>query len=228
MAKTITWISLILISFGSCQENSNSDKSGIDPYQEEDPINFDETSEIYSGFSTDSVYDCNLKINSDSSVFFIINRKQAWLYSEYLGVITHVKDTIYNLDLEENYGQYLCKAWYDDTIHIQRNPDKFPELDSAIVWFENGDTMKNKLVHGDFISYPIPKDSFNRIQNIFIETNHINPISEKPLIIGVPSRSSTDFSKGRKLEFEISLSGNVVSNIDPSALITGEFVMEKL
>jgi len=182
---------------------------------------------IYSGQSLDSVYNCQLLVNPDSSVIFIYEWNTLWVYGEHHGAISWLHDSTYSMGLEQNYAQYIRKYWYKDSFQIWRNKEDFPELDSAEIWFESGQKLNPSYAESGIISCPIPIDSNERVQNININPHHLNPITQEPIIIGVPSRSIAEFGRGRKVEIEIIISGNTIKSTNQKPTQTGHFVLKK-
>ncbi|MCG8574700.1 MAG: hypothetical protein MI810_07435 [Flavobacteriales bacterium] len=217
------FITLALVSCKNETADSIPTSKSDSEIPEQDSLDSSSKPTLYTGQSSDSIYSCDLLIEGDSSVIFVVSQREAWIYTEYRGEMTHLKDSIYKLDLELDYGHYICRAWRHDSLQLLRNPNQFPELDSAEVWYKNGTVLNQKVISDDYISYPIPIDSFYRKQSIYVDPHHQNPITNEALILGIPSMSSSEFIRGEKLNFELFLSKDKLYPVDEKVLQFGNF-----
>ncbi len=180
-------------------------------------------------------YNILLRINGDSTVNFIYDRDENAVYAEHTGTIKKLNDTLFHISVNLTFGQYSMKSPFDDTLVIQTDTTLLRELDKITLIYSNG--LMKILRSYDIswfqyvsINFPIDKNLFNDkkgTNHIVIHIDRKNPVTAKQLKFKIPFGSSTSFTTGQKVEFDITITHNKIKTSGSPPGQTGNFILTK-
>lgn len=193
--------------------------------------------QTFVGTSTDKMkaYNCNLRINKDSSVNFIYSSHDNTTYGEHIGTIRKVKDTLYSISTTMTIGQFSMKSFHQDTIYIQLDSKIARQLDKIQVEYTNGKTGKQLQGYdrlGNLIrllKIPIDKTLFNDKKGkdfIVITINRKNFLTDNFLSFKIPYGSAASFTAGEVVNFNVIIKNKQLYTTGIPPLQTGHFSLK--
>jgi hypothetical protein len=189
----------------------------------------------FSGVSVDkrNGYQCEFRINKDSTINFIYHRPDNVIYAEYRGTIKRKNDSLFYVEATMQIGQFYMKSFDTDTFYIQLKDEIGLQLDKIEFEFSDkstknyqGYTREGKAIA--LIKVPIDKKKFSEKKgsdNLTLRINRKNFISNDFLNFKIPFGSAASFSMGEKIEFDVILQKGQLVSTGKAPIQTGHFKM---
>jgi len=190
--------------------------------------------QTYSGKSTHNIYSCDLIINHDSTISFVIYQKDKTtnkyiLYLEFSGFIKKISPTKYKMIAKSKICEALNEGpeWLKNKFMISDTSKKF-DLKELVFLSKDG-TVINK----NFIIFS--KDKLltylyiRGVNTLYIDRGYINPISREKIIFLAVHQGVVDFGKWTDRTFTLTLNDNSIKIKDNTSQneFDGNFLLSK-
>lgn len=193
--------------------------------------------QTFFGASTDKMkaYNCTIRIDNDSTVYFIYDRQSNAVYGEHIGALSKVNDTLYRISATMTIGQFYLKSFYKDTIYIQLDSNIARQLDKIEVEYSDGktreqfqgyDRLRNPI---GLLKMPVDKKLLNKKKGtdfITITINRKNSLTDSFLSFKIPFGSAASFTKGQQEEFYVVIKNGQLFTTGNPPLQTGHFKLK--
>ncbi len=182
-----------------------------------------------------NTYNCQLRINADSSVNFIYDQDGNVVYGEYLGTISRVNDSIFHIAAVQTLGQDIRKAHRPGSSDIGLDSAIAQQLGLITLTYSNGvftrlSSCDRRGRSKSYLKIPANKELFNSTKGTDYFTLTIprkHPITGKSLAFKIDYFSEASFTSGEKIDFDVQIKNGVLWTIGEPPLQIGHFKLRK-
>jgi len=175
--------------------------------------------------SSEYGYQCELKIDSDATVLFMYSVDHNQAYAEERGKISQANDSVFFLDLQMTFGQFIEEAGQEDSLYL--DSQSFGRLGWPQVQVTYSSGVKETFDPQSGDMFPLNKKLIRKKKSITIDIGHTHPLTGKPVTFQIVYGSAPDFVWGDKHHYALTIKNGTAVTFGAAPMQTGKFFLRK-